>query len=742
MKGMNVYAPEVGEGHYILTPDAPDEPRIHGPDLFGVRPGNPFLYTIPASGKRPMQYGVEGLPAGLEVDPATGRITGTIQEDEARTYAVILFAENALGRAEKAFDIVVGETIGLTPPLGWNSWNCWTHKVDQEKVLSTARAMVEKGLKDYGWTYVNIDDTWQAPVRGGPHHAILGNEKFPDMAGMCKEIHDMGLKVGIYSTPWITSYAGHIGGSARTPDGAWEKGIPRGKSIGPYHFDENDATQWAEWGIDYLKYDWRPNDETATRRMAVALRESGRDIIYSLSNCAPLSNADVYLEVANAYRTTGDIRDEWSLGGTDHTGLVGITQIWDFHEQWAPYCAPGHFPDPDMLVVGHVGWGGDNAPTKLTPDEQYTHISLWSLWAAPLLIGAPVEKMDTFTLKLLCNPEVLAVNQDRLGVMGRTVASNDDGARVIAKPLHDGSVAIGLFNRDDEERLVEVSFAEVNLSGPQRVRDLWRMQDIGVFADGFAGVVQPHGVLMLRVTAAPGETPGAEFGMREYLPSPRFVGDIPGYVDGESCRVEIVTHDDDGRGRIFYTLDGSMPTSASTPYEGPFEIREQARIRAITVRDDMTSTPVEKSVTFLPPSPQVFLSDLEPVEATTGWGALGLDQNCEGKPLAMGDMTFDKGLGVHAPSNVRYTLDGSARRLVGIAGLDRAVKDRGLVEFKVLVDGEELFSSGPVSGDTLAPLDVLIPPGASQLELVVTNGGNGKAFDHANWGRCGFLPAD
>src|SRR5271154_6666987 len=281
---ISLAAPVYGEGDGpILTPPPPDTPRINGPSVFGVRPGSIFLYCIPATGTRPIIFAADNLPDGLMLDSATGRITGVLPQPGE--IAVTLRATNSLGTAEKRFRIVVGDKIGLTPAMGWNSWNCWAGSVDQGKVLSSAQAMVHSGLKDHGWTYINIDDTWQGP-RGGRFNALRGNEKFPNMHSMCNAIHAMGLKVGIYSTPWITSYAGFPGGSSDLPDGKWTREMSNDKfhKLGAFPFARSDARQFAAWGFDYLKYDWNPNDIDHVREMSDALRESGRDIIFSLSN--------------------------------------------------------------------------------------------------------------------------------------------------------------------------------------------------------------------------------------------------------------------------------------------------------------------------------------------------------------------------------------------------------------------------------------------------------------------------
>ena len=481
------------EAAVILTPKPKAEPRLNGPRVFGVRPGHPFLYTVAASGERPMQFAAAGLPAGLTLDAATGRITGTVEKPG--THLVSLRATNARGAAGQPLRIEVGERIALTPALGWNSWNCWAGAVDQEKILRSARAMAASGLVNHGWSYINIDDTWQG-ARDPQTHALLANEKFPDLKSLADEVHALGLRLGIYSTPWITSYATHAGGSADNPVGEWSRPAgpkqPNRKikpwAIGTYSFAANDAKQWAAWGVDYLKYDWNPNEVPETAEMAGALRASGRDIVYSLSNAAPFQNAGELSHLANSWRTTGDIRDSW--GSMQRIGFA--------QDKWRPFSGPGHWNDPDMLVVGYVGWGPKLHPTNLTPNEQYTHITLWSLLGSPLLIGCDLERLDDFTLNLLTNDEVLEVSQDPRGEQAAQVAA--DGRRQVwAKSMEDGSRAIGLFNLSRAPDRVAVTWAQLGLAGPQRVRDLWRQQDLGVEAEGFAIEVPRHGAVMIRV---------------------------------------------------------------------------------------------------------------------------------------------------------------------------------------------------------------------------------------------------
>ncbi|NOZ62764.1 MAG: alpha-galactosidase [Calditrichaeota bacterium] len=489
---------------YILTPKPGKEPRINGAKIFGVRPGTPFLFTVPATGERPMTFSAENLPAGLQIDAETGRITGTIQSREFQTYHITLKAKNKFGEAKRDFRIVVGEKIALTPPMGWNSWNCWGPTVSQEKVVSSARAMAKKGLINHGWTYINIDDGWQG-IRGGKYNAIMGNRKFPDIKKMISEIHALGLKVGIYSTPWRGTYAGHIGGSCDNPDGTYgwiksgehnedmrhkeRKNIRNDYTFGKYSFLWGDVQQWAEWGFDYLKYDWNPIDVQNVGIMSSLLRTCGRDIVFSLSNSAVFENAPFYARLANAWRTTGDITDSWgSMAG------IGFNQ-----HRWTPYAGHGHWNDPDMLVVGKVGWSDNLHPTRLSPDEQYTHISLWCLLSAPLLLGCDLAQLDDFTLNLLTNDEVIEVNQDPLGDQAVQVNS-DENFPVYARKMEDGSLAVGLFNRDFRgKKEVTAKWEDLKISGKWKVRDLWRQKDLGVFEGKFSGEVPVHGVVLVRM---------------------------------------------------------------------------------------------------------------------------------------------------------------------------------------------------------------------------------------------------
>ena len=493
---------------YILTPAAPATPRINGANVFGVRPGSPFLFTIAATGDRPMTFSVKNLPAGLTLDPTTGHITGLLKDKG--NFTVVLGTKNALGSAEKKFRIVCGDQIALTPQMGWNSWNCFAGAVSQDRVQRAADALVKSGLINHGWTYINIDDYWENhrdskdPTLRGPFRDaegfIVPNSRFPDMKGLADYVHGLGLKIGLYSSP-----------------GPWTCG----GCAASYQHEEQDAQTYAEWGFDYLKYDWcsygsvasgkitnvlniplwgktATNDEGAIypyRLMGKFLRDQHRDIVFSLCQ---YGMADVWKwggsVQGNSWRTTGDITDT----GKSMSGL-GFKQ-----DAAAPFAKPGNWNDPDMLIVGEVGWGHTH-PTRLTPDEQYTHISLWCLLAAPLLIGCDMEKFDDFTLSLLSNDEVLAVDQDELG-QEATCIIKDGNLRIYERALANGSRAVGFFNLGiAPQKLAFADFAKLNLAGKQVVRDLWRQQDVATVdtaKDSLPLTIPAHGVVLYKFTAA------------------------------------------------------------------------------------------------------------------------------------------------------------------------------------------------------------------------------------------------
>jgi alpha-galactosidase len=471
---VTVVAPR--EEAVILTPPDPPQPRLNGPAVVGARPGHPFFYHVPVTGEAPVNLTADNLPPGLDLDAARGDITGVVAQPGE--FQVRLSAQNARGRAEKVLQIVIGDKIALTPPLGWNSWNCFAGAVDDGKIRAAADAMVRSGLINHGWTYINIDDCWEG--ERDEKGFIQSNSKFPDMKALADYVHSKGLKMGIYSSPGPKTCAGF--------EASWQH-------------EEKDAEQYANWGIDYLKYDWcsysQVDDKSLPDRarlmkpyqvMEAALHKQDRDIVFSLCQYGMGNVWEWGAEVGgNCWRTTGDIGDSWS-------SMSGIGFQQNGHEKWA---GPGHWNDPDMLVVGKVGWGNLH-PTRLTPNEQYTHVSLWCLLDAPLLIGADMSQLDPFTFNLLANDEVLAVNQDAAGRQA-SLKAKGGATEIWAKDLADGSKAVGLFNRGEEAAEVTVHWTDLGLSGQGHVRDLWRQKDAGAFADSFTATVPRHGVCLVRI---------------------------------------------------------------------------------------------------------------------------------------------------------------------------------------------------------------------------------------------------
>ncbi len=361
---------------------------------------------------------------------------------------------------------VAGNGLAKAPPMGWNSWNKFAGRVDDAAVREMADAMANNGMKEAGYQYINIDDTWEASrdARGN----ITTNKKFPDMKALADYVHSKGLKIGIYSSPGPNTCAGYEGS---------------------YGHEEQDAQTYAAWGIDYLKYDWCGARNLYTDQemralyqvMGDALLRAGRPILYSLCQ---YGRAEVWKWGAdvggNAWRTTGDIRDTW-----DSMTTIGFSQ-----DELALWAAPGHWNDPDMLEIGNGG---------MNDDEYRTHMSLWSILSAPLLAGNDLRNMTPAILEILTNREVIAVNQDKDGKQGQRITKSGD-QEAWARPLSGGAQAIGLFNRGGRPAKITVKWSDLGLkSAPAHARDLWAHSDLKLDAGEYSVTVPAHGVVMLRV---------------------------------------------------------------------------------------------------------------------------------------------------------------------------------------------------------------------------------------------------
>ncbi len=355
--------------------------------------------------------------------------------------------------------------LAKTPPMGWNSWNKFAGRVDDASVRGMADAMVFSGMKDAGYIYINIDDTWEGERDAQGN--ITSNKKFPDMKALSDYVHSKGLKLGIYSSPGPNTCAGYEG---------------------TYGHEEQDARTWATWGIDYLKYDWCAARNIYTdeemqavyQKMGDALRAAGRPIVYSLCQ---YGFADVWKwgpEVGgNLWRTTGDIRDAY-----DSMEHIGFAQ-----DEHAPFARPGHWNDPDMLEIGNGG---------MNDAEYQTHMSLWSILAAPLLAGNDLRNMPASIGAILMNREAIAVDQDGLGKQGHRVWQSGE-QEIWVRDLAAGDRAVAVFNHAAGAAQVNVKWADLGIRKPSQARDLWAHKDQTLQGESQSVTVPAHGVALWRV---------------------------------------------------------------------------------------------------------------------------------------------------------------------------------------------------------------------------------------------------
>ena len=368
--------------------------------------------------------------------------------------------------APPALHNVPANGLAKTPPMGCNSWNTFAGNGDDAGVRAAADAIASNGMKEAGYVYVNIDDTWQGDR--DPQGNIRPNNKFPDMKALADYVHSKGLKIGIYSSPGPHTCAGYEGS---------------------YGHEEQDARTYAAWGFDYLKYDWCSaatiygDDEmhAVYQKMGDALQASGRPIVYSLCQ---YGRADVWKwgpQVGgNLWRTTDDIKDNWASMTT-----IGFSQ-----SDISPYAAPGHWNDPDMLEIGNGG---------MTNTEYQTHMTLWSMLAAPLLAGNDLQHMSAETLAILTNRDVIAIDQDPLGKQATLVSKSGD-QEVWSKDLSGGAKAIALFNRASDASKVTVKWSDLGFrTAPQHARDLWLHREVKLEGPEFSAQVPTHGVVLLRL---------------------------------------------------------------------------------------------------------------------------------------------------------------------------------------------------------------------------------------------------
>lgn len=387
----------------------------------------------------------------------------------------VLFFISGTGMAQPGFN-----ELAQTPPMGWNTWNTFRLDINEDLVKESVDIFISKGLKDAGYEYVVIDDGWQID-RDEEGNILHNTERFPSgIKDLADHIHSKGLKFGIYSDAGYKTCGGFPG------------------SLG---YEYQDARTYASWGVDYLKYDWcftgTQNAPDSYALMKDALVKAGRPIVFSICEWGTSQPWEWAPEVGNLWRTTFDIRPCWDCGemsisrGMEVENFIGFTKILDLQVGLESYAGPGHWNDPDMLEVGNG---------NLTYDENVAHFSLWCILAAPLMLGNDIRSMSDEVLGIITNPEVIAVNQDPLGRQGRKV--RDDGDfEVWSRELYDGSRAVVLFNRSENEKEIGFEWSEVGLPQDLKftVRDLWKKKDLGKYKGSYSDMVPSHGVVMVKV---------------------------------------------------------------------------------------------------------------------------------------------------------------------------------------------------------------------------------------------------
>ncbi|MGV9308944.1 NPCBM/NEW2 domain-containing protein [Nonomuraea sp. NPDC003727] len=641
--------------------------------------------------------------------------------------------------AAPAAAAAVDDGLALTPPMGFNNWNS-THcraEFNEEMVKGIADLFVSKGLKDAGYQYVNLDDCWALPQRDQNGNLVPDPVRFPHgIKAVADYVHSKGLKFGIYTSA-----------GTRTCDA---KGFPGG--IG---HERQDANLFASWGVDYLKYDNCGDHlgQSALERyttMRDALRASGRPIVFSICEWGSNQPWLWAQDVGHLWRTTGDISDSWS----------SMLDIMKRNLALAQYAKPGAWNDPDMLEVGNGG---------MTDTEYRTHFSMWSIMAAPLLIGSDLRRASGETFDILLNKEVIAVDQDPLGIQG-SVLKSEGGRWVVVKPLANGDKAVALFNESDRAQRVATSVTEIGLadgSPAYRVRDLWTRTDTHT-EDVLAATVPAHGTVMLRVSKDAGwarYAPAVELspqGEAAYPDGPVLAhpgkpltltttavnhGHVPAQrlsvrvSAPEGWKVEATSPTTKGilaPGRTFRTTwkvtapadasSGHHEVTATLDHTGPGG-RPPAR----------TTGTAGLLVPPTAPTGSSYLSDVAWLSSTNGWGpverdrSVGEDGSGDGGPLTVGGAVYAKGLGVHAPSTVEYYIGGACTQVTAVAGLDDEAGTRGTAAFEIWADGRKVASTEVMTNAMPGQRLTADISGAALLRLVVTDGGDGINYDHADW---------
>lgn len=525
------FSPGQGQGTARVNSEAP---RFNGALVVGIRPATPFLYSLAVSGARPMKFSVRHLPPGLNFDADSGILSGSILK--SGEYKLQARAENRAGKVDAEIRILCGDRLALTPPLGWNSYDAFGDSVLESEMLANA-VWLKEHLQPFGWDTVVVDFRWYDSKADGirvqnPEGVTIDEygrcvppaNRFPSAANgagfkpLADRIHSMGLKFGIHIMRGIPRMAVSrnlpIHGSKFTASEAvrgtddparecrWNRdmyGVDATTAAGKAWYADI-ARQYAGWGVDYIKCDDIANLERGAERypqaeveaLSDALRASGRSILLSLSpGPALLERGEHLKQFAHLWRVSGDFWDNWPA----------LNRNFELLSSWLPYSGPGHWPDADMIPLGHICQRNCNVHpdrwTRFSRDEQLTLMSLWALAPSPLMLGMNLPDNDDWTTALLTNPEVLAVNQDPRGLAARRHADSSRNVDTWMKQLADQSFAVGFFNRTDQPAKLDLLWRNFGFPSDPQVRDLWNRKNLGKQKQ-FVAELPPHGCMLLR----------------------------------------------------------------------------------------------------------------------------------------------------------------------------------------------------------------------------------------------------
>ncbi|WP_127360767.1 NPCBM/NEW2 domain-containing protein [Actinacidiphila soli] len=623
--------------------------------------------------------------------------------------------------------------LALTPPMGFNNWNSTNCRAEfnETMVEGIADIFVNKGLKAAGYQYVNLDDCWALPQRDSDGKLVPDPVRFPHgIKAVAAYVHAKGLKLGIYTSA-----------GTKTCNDA---GFP-----GALGHEYSDAQQFADWGVDYLKYDNCNNQgvdavqryTTMRDALAAASKSTGRPIVYSICEWGSNSPWTWASDVGNLWRTTGDISDNWS----------SMLSIFKQNAPLAPYAGPGHWNDPDMLEVGNGG---------MTDTEYRSHFSLWSIMAAPLLIGSDLRSATQATYDIIGNRDVIAVDQDSLGKQG-TVVSSVDGRWVISKELADGSRAVVLFNETGRPQHIATTASAVGLPGRSayKLRDLWQHKNYNT-AGAVSATVPAHGTVLYRVSAdrhwasyppaveaGVSEAPLVEAGTPVPLTTtvtnlgrtPAISGSVAlGGPQGWRVKATSPTRTAALSTGRKLTTSWTVTAPAGTA-SGAYDLTLTAAYRSPTGDAARSELATIAYVVVPPPDGTSYVSDLTWMSATNGWGPVEKDTSVgesaagDGHPITIGGTVYAKGLGAHALSTIEYYAGARCDTFSAQVGVDDEKGANGTVAFQVWADDALVASTGVLTNAEPAQALTADLTRAKTFRLVVTDGGDGGDSDHADW---------